>query len=49
MLMEDTVILATSRERLTEKLNYLEESCDEYGMLVIESKTKFMAILGSDE
>ena len=49
MLMDDTVIMATSRERLTEKLKYLEEYCDEYGMLVNESKTKFMAILGSDD
>ena len=49
MLMDDTVIMATSRERLTEKLKYLEEYCDEYGMLINESKTKFMAILGSEE
>lgn len=49
MLMDDTVILATSRERLTEKVKYLEEYCDKYGMLVNDDKTKFMAILGSEE
>lgn len=49
MLMDDTIIMATSRERLTEKLKYLEEYCDEFGLLINESKTKFMAILGSEE
>lgn len=49
MLMDDAVVMATSKERLTEKLKYLQEYCDEYGMLVNENKTKFMAILGSDE
>ena len=49
MLMDDTVILATSRTKLSEKLKYLQEYCDEYGMVLNEDKTKFMAILGSDE
>ena len=47
MLMDDTVIFATSRERVQEKLNILHEYCERNGMQVNESKTKFMAINGS--
>ena len=47
MLMDDTVILATSRERLIDKLNILNDFCDTYGMIMNESKTKFMVINGS--
>lgn len=49
MLMDDTVILATSRERLSEKLKCLQGYCDEYGMVLNEDKTNFMVILGSDK
>ena len=48
MLMDDTVIFATSRERMAEKLAILESYCTEFGMVVNESKTKFMAINGDD-
>ena len=48
MLMDDTVIFATTRERMAEKLQVLENYCTEYGMIVNESKTKFMAINGDD-
>ena len=44
MLMDDTVILATSRRKLEEKLNILWEYCDTHGMLVNTDKTKFMVI-----
>ena len=46
MLMDDTVILATSREKLQQKLEYLEAYCKEYGMVVNETKTKQMVIKG---
>ena len=46
MLMDDTVILATSRERLIEKVNILCEFCASYGMVINESKTQFMVIHG---
>ena len=46
MLMDDTVIFATSREKLEEKLNVLGEYCQEYGMQVNETKTEFMVING---
>ena len=47
MLMDDTVIFATSREKVQEKLNILNEYCTANGMQVNESKTKFMVINGS--
>ena len=34
MLMDDTVIFATSRERLCEKLNVLAQSCNKSGMVL---------------
>jgi len=46
MLMDDTVILATTKERLIEKLDILNDFCDSHGMIVNESKTKFMVING---
>ena len=49
MLMDDTVILATSRETLLHKLNILSDYCMEYGMVLNETKTKFMAINGSEK
>ena len=47
MLMDDTVILATSRESMTEKLKLLDEYCKTSGMRLNESKTKLMVINGS--
>ena len=47
MLMDDTVILATSREKMAEKLKLLDEYCKTSGMRINESKTKLMVINGS--
>ena len=47
MLMDDTVILATSREKMSEKLKLLDKYCDTSGMRLNESKTKLMVINGS--
>ena len=47
MLMDDTVIFASSRERLILKLNILDKYCQTHGMQMNESKTKFMVINGS--
>ena len=47
MLMDDTVILATSRESLEMKLGILKDYCDEYGMQINEKKTEFMVVNGS--
>ena len=47
MLMDDTVILATSREKMSEKLTLLHDYCTTSGMRLNESKTKFMVLNGS--
>ena len=44
MLMDDTVIFATSRDTMIEKLKILDEYCEESGMIMNEGKTKFMAL-----
>ena len=44
MLMDDTVLMASSRGRLVEKLQKLVEYCTESGMVINEDKTKFMVI-----
>ena len=46
MLMDDTIIFATSRARLLEKLEILHEYCESHGMLVNQPKTKFMVVNG---
>ena len=45
MLMDDTVLIATSRERLIEKLNLLAWWCNKSGMVINEDKTQFMAFV----
>ena len=49
MLMDDTVILATSHERLIQKLSLLQECCQNTGMVINEKKPEFMAINGTEE
>ena len=49
MLMDDTVIVATSRHRVTEKLKVLNDFCHSSGMIINSSKTKFMVINGNEE
>jgi hypothetical protein len=46
LLMDDTVILATSRQRCLQKLQTLMDFCDRYGMQLNEKKTKLMVING---
>ena len=48
MLMDDTVLLASSREKIIEKFTILMKFCDEYGMVVNELKTKLMVINGTN-
>ena len=48
MLIDNTIILATSRERLEGKLNMLSEFCISHGMIMNAGKTKFMAINGDN-
>ena len=48
LMMDDTVILATSRVMCYRKLKILYEYCSEYGMVINEKKTKFFVINGSE-
>ncbi len=48
MLMDDTVFLASSREKIIEKFAVLMDFCDKYGMVVNELKTKLMVINGTN-
>jgi len=47
MLMDDTVVLATSREECIKKLQAICEFCDNSGMVLNQEKTKFMVINSS--
>ena len=49
VFMDDTVILSTSRNGALKKLGLLKEFCDNHGMFVNVSKTKFMVINGKEE
>ena len=48
MLMDDTVLLGSSREKIIEKFGVLMKFCKEYGMVVNEIKTKLMVINGCE-
>ncbi len=49
ILMDDTVLLSTTRERMIQKLSLMNKFCDDYGMEVNEGKTKFFVINGTIE
>ena len=44
LLMDDTIIVATSRQKCIEKINVVLRYCEEYGMVLNSEKTKFMVI-----
>ena len=46
VLMDDTVLLATTRVNMLTKLKLLKEFCENYGMKINQSKTKFFVICG---
>ena len=49
ILINDTVILATSRSKCIEKAKILIKFCNNSGMIINENKTKFMVINGNTE
>ena len=49
LLMDDTVIFATTRDKATRKVGVLVDFCEEAGMVINEEKTKFMVINGSPD
>ena len=48
LLMDDTAILATSRENMTRKLVKLETSVDDFGMLFHPSKCQYLTVNAND-
>ena len=49
LLMDDTVLVSTSRDMCAKKLNVVLDYCDEYGMAINSKKTKFFVIGGARE
>ena len=49
MLMDDTILLATTRESALQKIRVLCEFCGNTGMIINNSKTKFMVINGNHD
>ena len=47
LLMDDTVLLATSREQAIKKVKILMDYCQKSGMRINQDKTKFMVINGN--
>ena len=45
-LMDDTVLLATTREKLIKKIQLLMQFCKKYGMVINEKKTNLMVVNG---
>ncbi len=46
VLMDDTVLLSTSRANLLRKVEILDQFCKDYGMTVNNDKTKFFVVNG---
>ena len=44
LLMDDTAILATSKQNLLKRFDGLVKFCEEYDMMINEDKTKLMDI-----
>ena len=47
MLMDDTVLLASTRKKIIEKFKILMDFCEKYGMQINELKTNLMVVNGS--
>ena len=47
MLMDDTILFASTKENLVKKFGICQDFCEEYGMSINETKTKFMVINGT--
>ena len=49
VMMDDTVLLSTTREGIQNKIKILYDYCNSHGMTVNNSKTMFMVVNGNDE
>ena len=47
VMMDDTVLLSTSRHGMVRKLTQLQNYCTQYGMAINQSKTQFFVINGT--
>ncbi len=48
VLMDDTVLLATTKEGMIHKMRLLQSFCSEHGMVINELKTKFFVVNGTE-
>ncbi len=48
VLMGDTVLMPTIRYNIMKKISFLQDYCSEYGMVINQSKTKFLVINGEE-
>ena len=49
VMMDDTILLSTTKEGMKNKIKIMYDFCDSYGMSVNNNKTKFMVVNGSSE
>ena len=49
VMMDDTVLLAITKQRMQQKLLIVKQFCEEYGMRINETKTTFFVIGGMSE
>ena len=49
VMMDDTVLLSTTREGMIRKIEILHDFCSSHGMVVNNDKTKFMVVNGNTE
>ena len=49
VMMDDTILLSTTKEGMKSKIKILHEFCISHGMIINESKTKFMVVNSSNE
>ena len=47
VLMDNTVLLATSRVGMINKIRILKEFCGEHGIIISENKTRFIVTCGT--
>ncbi len=48
VLMDDTILLATTRKGMLMKVKLLQDYCEQYGMITNPDKTRFLVVNGSD-
>ena len=49
VMMDDTILLSTSRESMQNKIKIMYDFCNSHGMTINNNKTKFMVVKGNSE